>query len=322
MDRIPDVTDQEWSEVNEWNRKITEEFLEQGHLSNQTLRQYSSLLKIFFRWVKDNSNNKPLYELKAKDALRYQNFLLNRELSSSAIKLKRSSVSSLCNYIELYYCDEYPTFRNIYNKSIPNPPKAYVHEKQPLSPEEYKLLIDTLEQREKWQMLAYVKFTYSSACRKAESRQLLKDVITHNKVKDNKGNEKNYYLTGNIRCKGRSRIGKVRRLQFDEEAMNAIKKWLEYRGEDDCPYVFVTSNKGTYKQVSENTFNEWCTNLFSKIVGRRVYPHLFRSTRATTLTVNESKDIKVAQKLLGHESPETTSLYIIRNDDKDIDDAF
>ena len=322
MNRIPDVTEAEWLEVNEWNRKITEEFLEQGHLSNQTLRQYGSLLKIFFRWIKDNSNNKPLYELKPKDALRYQNFLINRELSSSAIKLKRSAVSSLCNYVELYYCDEFPIFRNIYNKSIPSPPKAYVNEKKPLSPEEYQLLIDTLEQREKWQMLAYVKFTYSSGCRKAESRQLLKEVITYNKAKDNDGNEKNYYLTGNMRCKGRGKIGKIRKLQFDDEAMDAIKKWLKYRGEDDCPYVFVVKNKDKYKQVSETTFNDWCTTTFSKIVGRRVHPHQFREQRASDLVLREKKDITVAQALLGHLDSSTTEIYVIRDSTNDVDDAF
>jgi site-specific recombinase XerD len=168
-EKIPEVTDQEWVEVNEWNRKITEEFLEQGHLSPQTLKQYESALKIFFRWVKDNINNKPLYELRPKDALRYQNFLINRNLSSSGVKFKRSAVSSLCGYIELYYLDDFPTFRNIYNKKIPNPGKSFINEKNPLTNEEYILLIKALEKEERWQLLAYLKFSYASACRRAET---------------------------------------------------------------------------------------------------------------------------------------------------------
>ena len=106
--------------------------------------------------------------------------------------------------------------------------------------------------------------------------------------------------------------------------MKALKKWLEIRGEDDCPYVFVTKHKdGTCTQVGESTFNEWCSDLLSKLVGRRVHPHLLRESRSTNLVVEEGKSIETAQKLLGHESSETTiKHYIIRDDTDDADEAF
>lgn len=317
IEKITEVTEQEWLECNQFNRDITEEFLQQGHLSPQTLKQYESALKIFFRWVKNNCQNKSLYELKPRDALKYQNYLINRDLSSSAVKFKRSAVSSLCGFIELYYSDEYPLFRNIYNKKIPNPAISFIHEKRPLTPEEYENLIAELKKREEWQMIAYVEFTYSSGCRKAESRQLLKECITYDKVKG-----KNYYLTHNIRTKGKGREGLVRKLQFSEKAMEAIKRWLLVRGEDDCPYVFITKHNGKIKQVSNTTFNYWCTEIFSKIVGRRVHPHQFREQRATDICITEGKDIKSAQKLLGHKSSSTTEIYVIRDTDDDIDDCF
>lgn len=207
-----------------------------------------------------------------------------------------------------------------------------MREKIPLTKEEMKLLLDTLEKRKKWQMIAYIKFSYAAGCRRAEVRQLLKEVVNYTPIEKEKV-EKNedgkseirkikYYQTHEIRCKGRGVIGKIRKLQFDQEAMDAIKKWLEIRGEDDCPYVFVTGNAGNRKQVGENTFDDWCKNLFSKIVGRRVHPHLFRETRATDLVVVEGKDIKTAQRLLGHESSETTEIYVIRQGDDDLDDCF
>jgi integrase len=322
-EKLKEVTEQEWNQVDDFNKQITSEFLEQGHLSPHTLSQYKSALRIFFRWVYDNCQNKSITDLKPKDALRYQNFLINRELSSSGIKLKRSAVSSLCGYIELYYADEYPLFRNIYNKKIPNPPKTLKNEKKPLTNEEFDLLLKTLEEKEEWQMLAYVMFSYSSGCRRAEGRQLLKKVVDYEYIKDKDGNYKNYYLTHEIRCKGRGREGKRRKLQFSEDAMVAIKKWLEIRGEDDCEYVFVTKTKsGKVSQISASTFNYWCSEIFTKIVGRRVHPHQLRSTRATHLVAISGKDIKSAQKLLGHESSDTTELYVIKEGDDDIDDAF
>jgi len=317
-DKINPVTTKEWQECNEWNRQMTEEFLEQGHLSPKTLEQYDSALKIFFRWVKDNADNRPLYELKPRDALKYQNFLINRGLSSSAVKFKRSSVSSLCGYIELYYCEDYPLFRNIYNKKIPNPAKAFLHEKIPLNQEEYELLINTLKEKGKWQQIAYLGFSYASGCRRAEARLLLKETVNNEKVEG-----KNYYLTPLIRCKGKGREGKVRRLQYDDKALEAIKFWLSIRGNDDCPFVFVTKNKnGEYQQVTETTFNKWCSGMFTKIVGRRVHPHLLRETRATDIVVGQGKDIKSAQALLGHLSSETTQIYVIRDGSNDLDDCF
>ncbi len=318
MKKIPEVTDQEWEKVNEFNRSITEEFLQQAHLSPDTLTQYKSSLKIFFRWVKDKCQNKPITDLKPRDALNYQNWLINLGLGSSAVKFKRSTVSSLCGHIELYYNEEYPLFRNIYNKKIPNPGQSFVHDKIPLNEDEYKLLCDELEKREEWQMLAYVKFSFASGCRRSEARQLLKEIIDYEKVKD-----KTYYLTHKVRCKGKGSAGEVRKLQYDDDARNAIIKWLEIRGQDDCPFIFVKKDKnGNVEQLSRSAFNYWCTEIFSEIVGRRVHPHLFRESRATDLVVNKGKDIKSAQKLLGHKSSTTTEIYVIRDDDDDLDDAF
>jgi integrase len=324
VEKLQEVTEHEWLEVNEFNRQITQEFLEQQHLSPHTLVQYQSAIKIFFNWVKINCFNKSITDLKPRDALRYQNFLMGRGLSSSAVKLKRSAVSSLCGYIELYYAEDYPLFRNIYNKKIPNPPKALKNEKQPLTKAELEMLIDELKEREEWQMVAYILFSYWSGCRRSEAAQLKKEVITYEKVKDQKSGEyKDYYMTHPIRCKGKGKEGNVRRLVLGQEAMDAVKQWLEIRGEDDCELVFVKKQlDGTIHPLAPSAFNYWCQEIFSGIVGRRVHPHQLRSTRATHIVAIEGKDIKTAQKVLGHLSSETTQIYVIREDDDDIDDAF
>jgi integrase len=324
VEKLQEVTEQEWKEVNEFNKQITLEFLEQQHLSPHTLVQYQSAIKIFFNWTRINCGNKPITDLKPRDALRYQNFLISRGLSSSAVKLKRSAVSSLCGYIELYYADEYPLFRNIYNKKIPNPPKVLKNEKKPLSKDELDLLVNTLKEKEEWQMVAYVLFSYWSGCRRAEAAQLKKEVITYEKVKDQKtGEQKDYYTTNPIRCKGKGKEGNVRKLVLGQDAMDAIKHWLDVRGEDNCEFVFVKKQfNGLVSQLQPSAFNYWCQEIFSVIVGRRVHPHQLRATRATHIVAIDGKDIKTAQKVLGHQSSETTEIYVIREDDDDIDDAF
>jgi integrase len=330
-DRLPEVTEEQWLQCNEFNRKITQEFLEEStQLSIKTLESYRSALRQFFWFVKENLENKSILDLKGRDYLKYQNSLVRREMSYSAVKFRRSTISSLNNYIVLYYGDTYETFKNFITKAIASPPRSFVHEKKPLNAEEYELLIKTLEEKEEWQKIAYLQFSYATGCRRAEVRQLLKEVVNYPlvtkevKTKDENGEEvvktAKYYVTHEIRCKGKGKIGKIRKLQFSEEAMDAIKKWLEVRGEDDCPYVFVSKYREV-KQVDESTFNSWCEG-FSKIVGRRVHPHQMREKRATDMVVVEGKNIKAAQKLLGHQSQETTNIYVIREDTDDSDEAF
>jgi site-specific recombinase XerD len=328
--KIEEVSQDFWeNEVLDENKMFIEEFLQQQHLSPATLKQYESGLKIFAKWVHDfciPKGKKKITDLKPRDALKYQNWLISKGLSPNAIKFKRSAVSSLCGYIEVYYGDDYKDFRNIFTKAIPNVAKSNVKEKQPLTTAEIDKLVKELTKREEWQKLAYVLFTYITGCRREEARQLLVEVAEYDYHVDKKGNVKNYYVTHSIRAKGKGREGKVRKFKFDDKAMEAIKKWIEYRATlvegDNCPYVFVSKTKDGYKQLSANTFNLWCEEFSEILGGRPVHPHLFRSSRATNAVIEEGKDIKSVQKLLGHNSSQTTEIYVVRDDADDDDDLF
>ena len=327
--RTEEITDEEWLTVNKYNREMV-----QDYLSAKTRPAYKSGLRIFFKYVKDYLGDKDFTKIKKKEFQKYLNWLTNRGMSDSAIKFKKSCVSAFCNYVMMMYEEELPTFRN-FTTGLKVVQTGYVHEKLPLTPDEYVALCQELEKCEEWQKLAYLVFSYSTGCRRAEARQLLKEVVDYPakekkiKIIDEDGKEveatSKQYQTHNIRCKGHSIVGKVRKLKFGEDAMHWIKKWLEVRGDDDCPYVFVIKQKnGETRQVGEGTFNDWCSGLFTKIVGRRVHPHLFRESRATNLVVYEHKSAEVAQKLLGHEDVSTTkNHYIIQDDSNDeSDEAF
>lgn len=332
--RSDDITDEMWEEVNKFNRDMVKDYLEnQTHLSPKSLLNYSSALRIYFWWVKENLNNKNCTEIKKKEFLRFLNWMNNRGLSDSAMKFKKSSVSAFNTFIENFYEDEFPLFRNYVSSDMKVATTGKVHEKIPLTPEEIDFLYKELEARNEWQKLAYVKFSYSTGCRRAEARQLLKEIINYEprktivKVRDENGVEHELesisYKTHNIRCKGKSKIGRIRKLQFGQDVKDAIEKWLEVRGDDDCPYVFVVKHKdGSVKQVGEETFNGWCKGLFSEIMKRRINPHCFRMSRATNLVCSQGRSIETAQKLLGHESSETTKIYVVREDSFDADDAF
>ena len=315
--RSDDITDEMWSEVLEFNRNMVQEYLDnQTDLAVKSKIAYKSGLRIFFYWVKQNLNNKNFLDIKKKEYVRYLNWITNRGLSDSAIKFKKSSVSSFCNYVMMMYEEEYPTFRN-FTVGLKVVKTGNVYPKEPLTPNEYIMLCEELERREEWQKLAYLVFTYSTGCRRAESRQLLKEVVDYPakerkiKIVDEDGNEKEAisksYQTHIIRCKGASVVGKPRKLSG---TIKAGKKTAKYKN-------------GNTRQVGEDTFNGWCKK-FEKIIGRRCHPHQFRESRATNIVVYEHKSAEVAQKLLGHNDVSTTkNHYIIRNDEIDeSDEAF
>ena len=321
--KLEGFTDEEFNEhVPQVSQELIKDFLRQSQKSDQTIKQYKSALYIFARFVHDELSNRPVTVLKVRDALKYQNHLIDLGLSDSAIKFKRSAVSALYIYIEAFWEDEYPKTRNIFTKAVPSVGNTKRKEKNPLTLREMEKLKKELIKKEEWQKLAYLTFTYSTGCRREESRQLKKEVAFYEKYRNPKGEQKNYYVTHDIRAKGKGKQGKVRKFQFDEESMQYIKKWIEVRGEDDNESLFVIKTKeGKVSQVSASTFNTWCEQ-FTEILGKKVHPHLLRSSRATNSVVEEGKDIKAVQQLLGHESSSTTEIYIVKENDNVIDELF
>lgn len=321
-----EITDEIWSCVNKENRDIVTEFIQNNpQWSDKTAIQYKSALRIFFHWNYLDNNDKPLYKISKRDYLKYQSWLIERNFSSSALKFKKSTISSLCNYIESVVADDddnYKYFKN-FCRGLPALPKNKVYEKKPLNREEYEKLVDYLMAKQSWQKLAYLEFSYASACRKNEARQLLKTVVDNKPIV--KGTDENtfiFYMTHKIKCKGSKRNeDKIRPLTFDETAMNAMKQWLSFRGEDDCQFMFVTKVGRKYREASESAFNTW-TDEFSEVIGRRIHPHLIRSSKATIMSQEDGKNIKTIQKLLGHNDSSTTELYIIRNEEDDLDDIY
>ena len=146
--RSEDITDEIWNQVNEFNREMVQDYLDnQTDLSLKTRPAYRSGLRVFFVYVKDHLNHKDFTQIKKKEFQKYLNWLTNRGLSDSAIKFKKSCVSAFCNYIMLMYEEEYPTFRN-FTVGLKVVQTGYVHEKNPLTPEEYLMLCKELEKRE------------------------------------------------------------------------------------------------------------------------------------------------------------------------------
>ena len=217
--KLPDMTDEIWLEVLEHNREMVEEFLNANkHLSKATLHQYTSGLKIFFVFIKDKLKNKPLYNIKKRDFVRYFSWLQDHNLSSSALKFKKASVSSLCNYIENIVAEDgedYKMFRN-FTTAIQNIPANKVYEKVVITKEEYDLIMKNLLNTENWLGLSWMAFAFNTAARKEEIKQIKTEVITYKKTG-------NFYESHKVRGKGRGVDGKIFQIMINEEAMKYLR---------------------------------------------------------------------------------------------------
>ena len=148
-EKLQDVSEEDWEGVLKHNKDMMKEFLDANkHLSVQTVKQYTSALRIFFTFVKNELGNRPLYLIKKRDFIKYFGFLQDNGLSSSALKFKRSAVSTLCKYVEKIVVEEeedYKNFRN-FTTAISDIPLNKVYDKIAINDTEYKNIIVTGKQ--------------------------------------------------------------------------------------------------------------------------------------------------------------------------------
>lgn len=335
--RITPVTDQ-WlkKQARKFNRKKIEEYLQHSpRLSPATLQQYRSCLRIFAKWIYDYCDNKKIIELKIRDGKAYQDWLLSHNGSTNNIKVKLAAASELCEYIEKYYEDEFPSFRNPIRKGREAMVQTPRKDKRPITPVEFELLMSTLEKRQDYQRLCYLVLTYQTACRRAESAQFERRIAQYSVedmhyYQDDYGINHNYFVSNSIRCKGAGKLGKVREFKISTDTMRYIRRWDKQRRElvnelglgDDAASLFVHIDRSGVTDLTPAAFAYWFSDDFSKVLGRNVHPHDLRTTRATDLVVREHKPIEAVSVMMGHNSTATTKTFYVIDNRKDSDAAL
>lgn len=108
-----------------------------------------------------------------------------------------------------------------------------------------------------------------------------------------------------IRGKG----GKVRSAFISNQSMDLILKYLEIRGQDDNPYLFIASTQQNQKSLTPRTAQQMVQK-YAQLAGidKQITPHVFRHSFATT-ALKKGADIRSVQVMLGHSNISTTQLY-------------
>lgn len=138
---------------------------------------------------------------------------------------------------------------------------------------------------------AILELFYSAALRVTELVELTMDKLN---MKD-----------GFVRVIGKG--NKEREVPVGTKALEALARWLEYRGKLKAPEpnVFL----GFYgKALTQRAVQKRVKAMGERTLGRHLHPHTMRHSCATHL-LQSSQDIRAVQEILGHANIATTQLY-------------
>ena len=318
-EKLPEVTEEMWKQVNDDYRMLVEEFISVQNHSPQTKTQYTSGLKQFGWFICESMNNKPLYKITKRDFLRYISYLRdNRKLSSSAMNLKKACVSSLCNYIENVVADEdenFRTFRN-FTRGLPAIPRNKVYEKVKVTYDEYMEMMKVLESDNNYLGMAWLSTAFRVGARRSELIQF-KSEIRKYPIPEGQ----TYVLSHTVRGKGKSTDGKPLQYMIPLDVLPYWEKWLETRGYDH-EYIFTVKHNGEIKPLSPSWANYFCENVLSNILGRRINVHIFKNSCITHL-LESGIDINLVSKYVAHhENVSTTQIYDLRDFEEEKNGIF
>ena len=266
------------AQINPKNIKLMERFLKNfaTKRSPKSVVVYRSNFLIFFCWNVENNDNKLFTDIRKIEMLDFFDYALSElKWSPNRFAQCHSSLSSFSEWIENYFDEEYPTFRNLLPK-IEKPTKEAVREKTVLQKEDVDKIFATLEEENRIQEQCLLALAISCGARVSELASFTTDLIDEeNTVFDGLFLE----TTEKIRTKGRGVNGKMlTKYILKDMFLPYYKKWLEVRKEtmaennQEHDYIFITKDGSP---ANSDRLRDWMGN-WSDIVGQPCYPHNFR----------------------------------------------
>lgn len=314
-----EVTEEMWLQVNEDYRLIVDEFISVQDLSPASRKQYTSVLRQFGWYLFSSMNDKPFYKITKRDFLRYLSFIRdNRKMSSSAISLRKSVVSSLCNHIENVIADEeenYKGFRN-FTRGLPAIARNRVYEKVKVTKDEFDSMMKILEEDQNWLGMAWLATAFLVGARRSEIIQFKSEIMDY-KVPEGQ----NYVLSHVVRGKGPSTDGKPLEYMVPLEVLPYWQKWIDTRGYES-EYVFTTRYGNEIKAMSSAWANDFCTNVLSDMLERRINVHIFKNSCITYLLESGVPMHLVSKYVAHHNDISTTQIYDLRDFEEEKNQIF
>lgn len=321
-------TEELWSQVNKENKNIMEDFLQeykQRKMSKGTIAGYRNDLRIIMIYILKELGNRCVLDLKKKD-FRNLSLYFTEECEMSAARTNRlkSSINSLLTFCE--DDDDYDYEVN-YAKKVRGIPKNRVKDDEDdffFTYDEFIKVRDILVKQEKWQLAVLWSLGFDSAGRKNELFQVKKEGL----LNSNKTN----VVVG--------KRGKKFPLVYLDDTKELIRKYLEWRDDDDIESLWIKGTGDKKEPISDSSVLYDRIVSISKILSEvrgeecNIFTHTMRHSRLECLS--QGTDLRLLdengnpkkypldqiQVFAHHSSPDTTMGYLRDHSEETINNMF
>ena len=308
-----------YKKVNQFNKDLLDDWcfeLKVQGKPESTIYQYKRNVMLFYIWILDNLDNKPVWQLKKKQFRNYILHLQSLDLSPARILTIKSSISSMLTYAE--DDDEYEEIEVNYMSKIKGMKKTTSRETVFLTDEHISILYNKLKSAKKYQELLLLALLYDTGARKNEIYQLERDYID---VNANVTTEK---VTG--------KRGKKFYLYYHDRTIEAYNLYMSIRS-DDCEILWmekpgvkmsieklyaVVKRWNKILEVETGEYLDFNVHSFRHCFAENMEngTHYVARELGVELSLNE------IQVILNHESVETTQSYVKKKDQEIVFRAF
>nr|DAE28669.1 MAG TPA: Integrase [virus sp. ctmTa7]DAU18268.1 MAG TPA: Integrase [Bacteriophage sp.] len=321
-------TEELWEQVNKENKRIMDDFLQeykQRKKSKGTISGYRNDLRIILIYVLRELDNRCILDLKKKD-FRNLSLYFTEECEMSAARTNRlkSAINSLLTFCE--DDDDYEYEIN-YAKKVKGIPKSRVKDDEDdffFTYDEFVKVRDILVAEEKWQLAVLWSIGFDSAGRKNELFQIQKHGLLD-------GNKTNIVI---------GKRGKKFPLVYLDDTRELIKKYLEWRGDDDIDSLWIKGS-GDHKEPISNSNVLYdrivsISKILSEVRGEpcNIFTHTMRHSRLECLS--QGTDLRLLdengnpkkypleqiQIFAHHSDPSTTQGYLKDHSEDTINSMF
>jgi integrase len=310
--RLVIVTPELLEKVNPKNLELGKKFLKEKNTrsSDGTIKGYESDLNIFWCYNLENNDNKFFVDIRKIEFADFFSYCMSElKWSSARFGRMRSCLSSFSQFIEKFYDDSFPMFKNVILKSIESIPKNPVREKTILSEEQVDGLMKYLSvELNEPQEACLLALAIGSGARISELLRFTTDIIDEN----NTAFEGLFIETLKpVKTKGRSKMGKMLYKYIIKDAfLPYYKTWLAERekilnkNNKQHNYLFIKKD-GSPAELG--TIRSW-QEKWETFLGVPFYAHCLRHYLVTRLArLGMNQDLIV--ELMGWSSSEMFKVY-------------
>jgi len=297
-------------QINPINKKFVERYLKNfaTKRSPKSVVAYRSNFNIFFCWNLIYNDNIPFTDIKKLDMQDFFDFALtDLKWKSNRYAQMHSSLSELSKYIEKFYDEKYPTFRNLLT-FIDKLPKENCREKSVFKKDEMNKLMDWLGEINRPNEQCLLALIMSSGSRASELVRFTTDMIDyHNTVFEDLFLE----TTRKVRVKGMGVEGKdISRYLIKDLFTPYYDKYLPIRerimeqNNQEHDYIFVKQNG---EPATIHTIRGWMEKWDQKLT-QHWYPHAGRHFW-TSYLIGVGLEKQLVQELQSWSSDALVDIY-------------